>query len=77
MNDSTLLFDKTDLLFPCLRAVVTRVGEEFQVSGANVTRRAFVGGGMAAALAACGLAGCGNGGGRADAVTASDVDATH
>lgn len=77
MNDSTLLFDKTDLLFPCLRAVVTRAGEEFQVSGANVTRRAFVGGGMAAALAACGLAGCGNGGGRADAVTASDVDATH
>lgn len=47
------------------------------MSGANVTRRAFVGGGMAAALAACGLAGCGNGGGRADAETASDVDATH
>ena len=77
MNDSTLLFDKTDLLFLCLRAVVTRAGEEFQVSGANVTRRAFVGGGMAVALAACGLAGCGNGGGRAGAATASDVDATH
>ena len=76
LNDSTLLFDKTDLLFPCVRAVVAR-GEEFQVSGANVTRRAFVGGGIAAALAACGLAGCGNGGGRAGAATASDVDATH
>ena len=36
-----------------------------------------MGGGMAAALAACGLAGCGNGGGRAGAATASDVDATH